>query len=106
MRRTNRTTCFLLSTFLLGLVIGGFLAFALERELEYRLNARKIEHSPEQIKSALRSMQCSELNIEDEPHYLRGKHPPLASQIFGVLNVKQPINIMNKQQWGDYLKEV
>ena len=51
-------------------------------------------------------MQCSELEIENEPHYLRGKHQPLASQIFGVLKVKQPINIMNKEQWGDYLKDV
>jgi transposase len=82
-----------------------FLAFAMERELEYRLNKRRLDTSPDQIKSALRSMQCSELDIEDEPHYLRGKHPPLASQIFGVLKVKQPINIMNKKQWGDYLKE-
>jgi transposase len=82
-----------------------FLAFALERELEYRLNRRGIDNSPEQIKSALRSMQCSELEIEDEPHYLRGKHESLASQIFAVLKVKQPINIMTKQQWGDYLKQ-
>jgi transposase len=89
-----------------GHFVMGFLAFALERELEYRLNTRRIENSPEQIKSALRSMQCSELDIEDEPHYLRGKHQPLASQIFGVLKLKQPINILNKKQWGDYLKDV
>jgi transposase len=82
-----------------------FLAFALERNLEYRLNTRGIDNSPEQIKSALRSMQCSELDIEDEPHYLRGKHQPLASQIFAVLKVKQPNNIMKKQQWEDYLKQ-
>jgi transposase len=82
-----------------------FLGFALERELEYRLNQRKLENSPEQIKSALRSMQCSELEIEDESHYLRGKHEPLASQIFAVLKMKQPINIMNKKQWMDYLKQ-
>jgi transposase len=83
-----------------------FLGFALERELEYRLNTRRIENSPEQIKSALRSMQCSELEIEHEPYYLRGKHQPLASHIFGVLKLKQPINLMNKTQWGDYLKNV
>jgi transposase len=83
-----------------------FLAFALERELEYRLNTRRIENSPEQIKAALRTMQCSELEIEDEPYYLRGKYQPLASQIFGVLKLKQPINLMNKTQWGEYLKSV
>jgi transposase len=88
-----------------GHFVGCFLAFALERELEYRLNRRGIDNSPEQIKSALRSMQCSELEIEDEPHYLRGKHESLASQIFALLKVKQPINIMTKQQWGDYLKQ-
>jgi transposase len=83
-----------------------FLAFALERELEYRLNTRRIENSPDQIKSALRSMQCSELDIEHELYYLRGTHQPLASHIFAVLKMKQPINIMNKHQWGDYLKNV
>jgi transposase len=81
-----------------------FLGFALERELEYRLNTRRIDNSPEQIKSALRSMQCSELAIEDEPYYLRGRHQPLASQIFGLLKLKQPINLMNTTQWGEYLK--
>jgi transposase len=83
-----------------------FLGFALERELEYRLNTRRIDNSPEQIKSALRSMQCRELKIEEEPYYLRGKHQPLASQIFGVLKLKQPINLMNTTQWGEYLKNV
>jgi hypothetical protein len=83
-----------------------FLGFALERELEYRLNTRRIDTSPEQIKSALRSMQCRELAIEEERYYLRGKHQPLASQIFGVLKLKQPINLMNTTQWGEYLKNV
>jgi transposase len=74
-----------------------FLAFVLERELEYRLNKRGIENSPEQIKSALRSMQSSELSIEDETFYLKGKHLPLASKIFALLKMEQ-------NQWKRYLK--
>ena len=81
-----------------------FLAFALERELEYRLNKRDIENSPEQIKSALRSVQSSELSIEDETFYLKGKHLPLASKIFALLKMKQPINLMEQKQWQRYLK--
>ena len=80
-----------------------FLAFALERELEYRLNKRDIENSPEQIKSALRSVQSSELSIEDETFYLKGKHLPLASKIFALLKMKQPINLMEQKQWQRYL---
>lgn len=81
-----------------------FLAFALERELEYRLNKREIENSPETIKTALKSMTFSELEIEGEPYYLKGKHQPLASQIFALLKMKLPTTLTDKIQWKEYLK--
>jgi transposase len=81
-----------------------FLAFLLERELEYRLSKRQIEHSPEQIKKALNSMEFSVLDIENDPYYLKGKHLPLASKIFSVLRLKQPTNIMGEQQAMEYIK--
>ena len=80
-----------------------FLAFLLERELEYRLKKRKIEHSPEQIKAALNSMEFSVLDIENEPYYLKGKHLSLASKIFSVLRLKQPTNIMGEEQAMEYI---
>jgi len=80
-----------------------FLAFVLERELEYRLNKRGIDYSPERIKTALRSMQCSELSIEGDRFFLKGKHEPLASKIFVLLKMKQPIHLMNESQWKAYL---
>ena len=80
-----------------------FLAFLLERELEYRLKRRKIEHSPEQIKAALNSMEFSVLDIENEPYYLKGKHLSLASQIFSALRLKRPTNIMGEQQAMEYI---
>jgi transposase len=80
-----------------------FLGFLLERELEYRLTKRQIEHSPEQIKTALNSMEFSVLDIENEPYYLKGKHHPLASKIFAVLRLKQPPNIMGEQQALEYI---
>lgn len=80
-----------------------FLAFVLERELEYRLNKRGINNSPERIKAALRSMQCSELSIEGERFFLKGKHEPLASKICGLLKMKQPVHLMTEPQWQTYL---
>jgi transposase len=80
-----------------------FLAFLLERELEYRLTKRKIEYSPERIKAALKSMQFSILDIENETYYLKGKHESLASQIFALLRIKQPQNLMEKKKALDYL---
>jgi len=81
-----------------------FLAFVLERELEYRLNKRGIDNSPERIKTALRSMQWSELSIENERFYLKGKHDKLASEIFAILKMKQPVHLMNEEQCKDYRK--
>ena len=80
-----------------------FLAFLLERELEYRLKKRQIEHSPEHIKTALNSMEFSVLDIENEPYYLKGKHLALASKIFSVLRLKQPTNIMGEEQAMEYI---
>jgi transposase len=80
-----------------------FLGFLLERELEYRLTQRQIEHSPERIKTALHSMEFSVLDIENEPYYLKGKHLCLASKIFSVLRLKQPPNIMGEQQALEYI---
>lgn len=80
-----------------------FLAFLLERELEYRLKKREIEHSPEQIKTALNSMEFSVLEIENEPYYLKGKHRSLASKIFSILRLKQPTNIMGEEQAMEYI---
>jgi transposase len=80
-----------------------FLAFLLERELEYRLTQRQIEHSPESIKTALNSMEFSLLDIEDDPYYLKGKHVALASKIFALLRLKQPPNMMDEQQAREYV---
>ena len=79
-----------------------FLGFLWARALEYRLTQRQIEHSPEQIKTALHSMEFSVLDIENEPYYLKGKHLCLASKIFALLRLKQPPNIMGEQQALEY----
>ena len=81
-----------------------FLAFVLERELEYRLNKRNIDNSPESIKSALRSMQVSQLSIENEIFYLKGKHKTLAAEIFDMMKMKQPVNISDDGKWRQYIE--
>jgi len=81
-----------------------FLAFVVERELEYRLNRRNIENSPERIKSALRSMQVSQLSIGDDTYYLKGKHESLAAEIWAILKMKQPTNISDEAKWRQYIE--
>jgi len=80
-----------------------FLAFLLERELELRLRKRKIEYSSEKIKEALNSLEFSEIEIEKEKYYLKGKQKNLASKILAVLKIKQPIKLLTNEQVIEYL---
>ncbi|MBU2445159.1 MAG: transposase [Bacteroidetes bacterium] len=82
-----------------------FLAFLLERELEFRLRKNKIEFSPEKIKEALNGMELSEIKIENETYYLRGKHNSLASKIFSTLRLRQPENILVETDALNYVKQ-
>lgn len=80
-----------------------FLAFLLERELELRLRKRKIEYSSEKIKEALNSLEFSEIEIENQKYYLKGKHNSLASKILSVLKIKQPTKLLTNEQVIEYL---
>ena len=71
-----------------------FLAFLIERHLEYELKKNKIDNaSPETIKEALKSLQLSEIQINNEHYYLKGKHNDLAAKILRILKIKQPKNL-------------
>lgn len=74
-----------------------FIAFLLERELEYRLNNNEItkneDFSVNKIKEALNTMELTKINIENKEFYLKSKHQSLASKIFAILKLKQPVNL-------------
>ncbi len=80
-----------------------FLAFLLERELELRLRQREIEYSAEKIKSALNSMEFSEIEIEANKFYMKSKNESLGSKIFELLKLKTPKNLLTQQQLSEYL---
>ncbi len=75
-----------------------FMAFVLERALENRLKANKIEASPETIREAIQSMEVSEILFRGERYYLKSNHLPLASKILNVLRVKHLKNISSKDE--------
>ncbi len=75
-----------------------FMAFVLERALESKLKANKIEASPETIKEAIQSMEVSEILFRGERYYLKSNHLPLASKILNVLRIKHLKNISSKDE--------
>ena len=65
-----------------------FLAFLLERELEVILKSKGIPASPERIKEAIKSLELSKLQIDDDYYYLKRKADPLANKILNALRIK------------------
>lgn len=75
-----------------------FLAFMLERKLEFLLDERGVANSPEQIKEALNSMMLAKVEFNGEEIYIKAKHKSLASDIFKTLQLKLPKNLNSKNQ--------
>jgi len=88
-----------------GHFVSCFIAFLLERELELRLRRRKIDFSTERIKVSLDKMEFSEIEIEGQKYFLKSKRNSLASKIFAVLKIKQPSNLMSKEQTTKYMEK-
>jgi len=82
-----------------------FISFLLERELELCLRRRKIDFSTERIKAALDKMEFSEIEIEGQKYFMKSKHNSLASKIFAVLRIKQPMNLMSDEQTIKYMEK-
>jgi len=88
-----------------GHFVSCFIAFLLERELELCLRRRNVDFSAERIKEALNRMEFSEIEIEGQKYFLKGKHNSLASKIFAVLKIKQPANLMSNEQTTEYMEK-
>lgn len=70
-----------------------FLAFLLERTLEFKLKKSGETASPEQIREALNSMNFAEVEIENKRYLLKTKGTELSSKILRLLKIKPPKNI-------------
>jgi len=71
-----------------------FLAFLLERTLEFRLKKAGETASPEQIREALNSMNFAEVKIENKRFLLKTKGTELGNRILRLLKIKPPKNVI------------
>lgn len=71
-----------------------FLAFLLERTLEFKLKSLREEGiSPEKIREALNSLNFAELEMKGRKFYIKTKATPLARKILKMLKIKPPKTI-------------
>lgn len=77
-----------------------FLAFLLERTLEFRLKNLKSEASPERIREALNSLNFAEFEIEGKQYYLKTKGTELSNKILRQLRISPQKNIMPVEEFN------
>jgi transposase len=75
-----------------------FLSFLLERTLEFRLNEKNIEYSPDKIKEALNSMNYSEIKYNNESLFIKMNSTELSNKILKSLNIKPFKNQLSSKE--------
>ena len=75
-----------------------FLAFLLERTLEFKLKEAQEEASPQAIREALNSLNFAEVEIENQQFLLKVKGTELSNKILKLLKIKPPKNITPKEE--------
>ncbi len=70
-----------------------FLAFLLERTLEFQLKKAHLEVSPQQIRETLNSMNFAEVKIKQKKFYLKTKFNNLGNKILRLSHIKPPPNV-------------
>lgn len=76
-----------------------FLAFLLERTLEFKLAKAKVDGaSPENIREALNSLKFAKVEIEGRKLLIKTKGTDLSSKIIRALRMKQPKNVSSPEE--------
>jgi len=70
-----------------------FLAFLLERTLEFKLSEAGLASSPEQIREALNSLNFVEVKVKKKGFLIKTKASALAHDIWRLLRLKPPKNV-------------
>lgn len=76
-----------------------FLAFLLERTLEFKLKRAGEMASPDKIREALNSMNFAEVEIEQKNFFIKTKGTDLSSKILRVLRIKPPKNVIPAEEF-------
>lgn len=75
-----------------------FLAFLLERTLEYQLKRNGIMMSPNKIREALNSMMFTEVEINGQVYLVKMKLSEGANKILRVLRIAPPKNVLSIEE--------
>jgi transposase len=70
-----------------------FLAFLLERTLEFKLKKANLEASPQKIQEILNAMNFAEVKIEKSTFLIKTKFDSLGNKIVRLLQIKPPKNV-------------
>ncbi|QSQ08334.1 hypothetical protein H0A61_02688 [Koleobacter methoxysyntrophicus] len=76
-----------------------FLAFLLERTLEFKLKKAGETASPDKIREALNSMNFAEVEIEQKRFFIKTKGTDLSSKILRVLRIKPLKNVIPVEEF-------
>jgi transposase len=76
-----------------------FLAFLLERTLEFKLKKAGETASPDKIREALNSMNFAEVEIEQKRFFIKTKGTDLSSKILRALRIKPPKNVIPVEEF-------
>ncbi|NPV43798.1 MAG: IS1634 family transposase [Firmicutes bacterium] len=76
-----------------------FLAFLLERTLEFKLKKAGETASPDKIREALNSMNFAEVEIEQKKFFIKTKATDLSSKILRILRIKPPKNVIPVEEF-------
>lgn len=75
-----------------------FLAFLLERTLEYKLKRANIKASPSQIRASINEMKFAKFESKGQTYYLKTKINSLGSQILRLMKISPPKNLSKSDE--------
>ncbi len=76
-----------------------FLAFLLERTLEFKLRQAGDNASPEKIREALNSLNFAEVEIEGKAYFIKTKSTELSKKILRLIRIAPPGNITSVEEF-------
>ena len=76
-----------------------FLAFLLERTLEWMAREKEIEATPEKIRGALNELEVCELEYNGKTFYLKMQGNALGQQLVRMMHLSPPANVTAKENW-------
>lgn len=78
-----------------------FLAFLLERKLEYELNKAGItDASPERIREAINRMEFAEIELKGTTYYIKTKGTELSNKILKALHIQPPKTVLSVEEFN------